>query len=924
MPVEIIARPHPLHSDLYVTHLSDAVEAYEYIRDLPDTVAMQVDGNPVPHEAWQSAQINDDSVITLNQLPQGGFIAIVAQIALSAIAPGVGAAIGGFLGISSTLGIQLITAGFTLLGSLAINALVPVREPTAPGSFDPPQISASIVGTRNNVTPFGPVPRLYGKFRYYPVQAANPITELQGNDQYLLMLLCLGYGPLEIGGQVVNDTTSITHQSGVTKGIIQIGDTDIEDYSNVEWRIGPFSNMSIFTRDIQEEQLSIAMDLQDTDTRGFTADNISAIRTTATSTQRINLDVTFPQGFFTLHEKNILAGGYVDFKIETRPAAGGSWTTVINPWRIEGPVKKTLRQGYSWNVTEGQYDVRLTRVGTYKNQVAAVTADAAWSALRSHRADAAWNGSDDIMMMEVRIKATDQLNGIIDRLSVEAQSQLRVWNGASFDVQTSRNPAWAYIDAITGSQVKRPVSDSRLDTTQLKAWADWCDDNNITYNHVHAGEETILQRVREICSTGQAAWAIRDGEYGAIYDDPDASIIQVLTPRNSSGFQSTRSFKELPHALRVRYVDENSWEDAERRIYRDGYNAGNSTVFEEFQTQGVTDADHAWRHGQYFFRQAILRPESYEATMDIENLVATRGDRVMVAQDVILTGLKWGRIKSITGSPATDIEIDEQVTMSGGTDYGVRIRKEDGTQVTQQITTVPGISTSLEFIDTVSGLTVGDLVLFGEYGSEAIDCKITGIEYNPDFSAQIRLVDAATDIHDYGTPPVFDPGITIPTDPTKIVPATPIIDQINIARRYLISADDGLVNADVEVAYTIGVSRITLDMAETRYRIQGTGIWEYISAPPDGRQVILDIPEGITIDIELRTRSIWGLWSEYATTSHTVIVAAPDDIPGLLLENDIIRWTYPDPPPDLAGFVVRYRSGTRIAWMMLRRLMLGS
>lgn len=81
-----------------------------------------------------------------------------------------------------------------------------------------------------------------------------------------------------------------------------------------------------------------------------------------------------------------------------------------------------------------------------------------------------------ISLIELKIKATDQLNGAVNNLSCVVKSKLPIWNGSSWSVQETRNPAWAYLDVMRGNATKTPVNDSRLDLAAFKTWADWCDE----------------------------------------------------------------------------------------------------------------------------------------------------------------------------------------------------------------------------------------------------------------------------------------------------------------------------------------------------------------------------------------------------------------------------------------------------------------
>ena len=101
------------------------------------------------------------------------------------------------------------------------------------------------------------------------------------------------------------------------------------------------------------------------------------------------------------------------------------------------------------------------------------------------------------------------------------------------------------------------------------------------------------------------------------------------------------------------------------------------TKFEGLEVFGVTDAALAWRHGRYWLAAARLRPETYTLGVDIEHLVAQRGDLVHVQHDVPLWGYGSGRIVRTVGpvGGVTAFYLDELFdTLEVGAVVAVRVR----------------------------------------------------------------------------------------------------------------------------------------------------------------------------------------------------------------------------------------------------------
>jgi len=170
--------------------------------------------------------------------------------------------------------------------------------------------------------------------------------------------------------------------------------------------------------------------------------------------------------------------------------------------------------------------------------------------------------------LEVKIRATNQLNGTIQNLSAEVSSVLDVWNGSAWVKQETNNPAWVATDILTGQINRRALNKNRLDTASFLAWAQFCDQvpvsvTSLTYtqkrfesNFIFDFNSTVHQLFEQVATSCQASLNLIDGKYGVLIDRQKTIPTQVFTPKNSSGFSSVKSFTRNFDALRVRFVEQ--------------------------------------------------------------------------------------------------------------------------------------------------------------------------------------------------------------------------------------------------------------------------------------------------------------------------------------------------------------------------------
>lgn len=865
----------------------------------------------VPAEHWHRVRPKPGTVLTLRVVPgKGGGGKGILGIVLGIVTAAAGFFLGPIVGVALGIGPALGSALVGIVGKLLTFALVPPPKPPSAPSLGGRGVAASptyaITGARNQANPYGPVPRLYGKHKLVPPYGAQPYTEIVGDDQYLRLLFCLGYGPLEIAD-------------------IRIGETPIEAFDDVEMEVRQgFEDddpVTLYPADVFEEPLSVEL----------TQAGGPAVRVSQPDADELSIDMTFDRGLGLLNSQGTATSSRtVQFTVEYRAAGSADPWISAGTFSCTGSTRSLARRGFRWVLpARGQYEVRLTRTTEDAGSSVFKLDHSVWTSLRSIRNEHPLRMTE-LALIALRIRASDQLNGVIDQLSCVATAMLPIWNGASWSAPTAtRNPAWAYLDALKGSANKRPVaSDAQIDLPAFLAWAADCDapaqDGAATYTFdgVFDFEGTLFDALKSIAAAGRASFAMIDGRFSIVQDKPQVVPVQHFTPRNSRGFRATKPFLDVPHALKVQFVNEAAgWRKDERIVYADGFDENNATKFETLDTFGITRAEQAWREGRYHQAVAKLRPEIYELSTDIEHIVCRAGDLVRVSHDVPLWGSGWGRVKARTlaGGDVTALTLDERVTMEAGKNYGLRVRRDDGTSQLLSLLTVPGESAMLTLATPIAAEdapAIGDLAMFGEAGLESIEAKVLRIEPEQDFGARLYLVDAALAIHDADTGPIppFVSGISLPAPLAQRRPPAPIVEDVRSDESALVLQPDGAWLT--RIAVTLGAlsgGDVPAAAIEVQFRPTGTnGAWRRLVTAVAPEVSVIPVDDGATYDLRLRSVSVAGTTSDWVPIeAHRVVgkTTPPPDIVDFRREGDTARWQYPDLPRDLAGFVVRHRYG---------------
>ncbi|KFC73189.1 putative Tail fiber protein [Bosea sp. LC85] len=780
--VDVIVLRHPLRHERSIVNLPAGLSLAELLaRAWPGRgsrpMLAYLGEDVVPAELWGRVRPKPGIVVTFRATMHGkGVLRALAFVAIAIAAIVVGPWIAGALFAAGTTAFlvtsALVSGAITIGGSLLVNALFPVaKKPSNNGALAPneeAQRISSLQGSQNQARPFGSIPVVLGQHRISPPFAAKPYSELVGDDQYLRLLFCVGYGPL-----VIDE--------------FRIGETPIESFSGVELEVragyDTDTPTALYPGQVDQQDLSIVL--------GY---NELVKRMTEPDIDEFSVDIAAPQGIYIVDTTTGARNGLgVHVRVFYRRIDQGGFTQAseLAFWRELGQA----RRGTSVSVPRGQYEIMLVRIsptiGTED-----VAEQVVWTALRSIKRAQPISFPAPLALVAIRIRASDQLSGVVDTFNVRVRSQGLSYNGATGWVQSmSRNPADLFRKVLQSPPNSMPVHDDGIDIPTLERWWLFNNLNNFTYDSVVENATSVYERLVLICVAGRAVPTFRDGKWSVIWDEFDAPVVQHFTPRNSSGFSSERVYQRTPHGFRVKFVNAAKGYAADERIvYDDGYDAGNATLFESIDLDGITSSDLAWKHGRYHIAQARLRPEKYQIRVDWEHLRCTRGDRVLFAHDIIKVGLGYGRVKSVADNVVT---VDDIVTMEVGKAYCIRFRLANGTSVLRQLVTTEGEVSALTLDGDGALPAPGDLFLFGETERESIVCRVFAIEHQDDLTARLTLVDDAPALinADRGVIPPFDSRISQPADPFTLPPKSVT------AKEIIVQGGSGATTAVVRLSW---------------------------------------------------------------------------------------------------------------------------
>ena len=705
-------------------------------------VEARVDGAPVARDQWPRRRVLPGQIVEARAAVQGGgdsepfeIVSTIAAIT-SSLQHGAG------LSLSQAA----LAAGPPVIGGLVANALFPVELPDAGA---PGREAFSLHGGANRARPYEPAMLTLGTHRAFPDLAAQEYTQFIGGDQYLFQLFDFGVGDLDLSE-------------------IKIGDALLSSFADVEHHIRrPGQKANVIGRDIQTiagGELAKPAGADAAYARGSGSLNTwGAWTTRASSAGAAHLELDFVGVFFGRAKKGEGELRNVQIEIQRREhgtdpnwtAAAATATTVTLANSATAAARLTV--GVALTDHTKKWDVRARRKAALASngQIAKRTTDqgVTWTALRTFQANTA--DATGRTRLELKIRASGQLQGRIERLSALVKQKVPTWNGTAWSAanKITSNPADIFRWFVKGVRAEGRLlaglglPDSRIDETSIRAWRTWCDGQGLKCDAVLTGSQSIADVLNMICRCGRASASWASGKLGVVFDQAGLAPTAMITPGNiiAGTLEVNYADGRLADEIVVRYLDPDfDWQPAELRRLKTGVTAPSRTA--TVTLQGIVNREQAKEETNLIAARQEHHRRRITWEMGPEGLTIGRGDVVQATSD-LLSGGTTGRLQP--GGTAASPVLNQEVNVAAGVNYMV-FRLLDGTLHTSVAqhpdgasatgkTTRPVLTTPLPGLPDHGGLaaapaekgaTAGD-VLWRHYGEANAPRKLKIIEIEP-------------------------------------------------------------------------------------------------------------------------------------------------------------------------------------------------
>lgn len=527
-----------------------------------------------------------------------------------------------------------------------------------PEPLDTAEDVESVYSLTNDTNRFrlgDPFPEHFGRFICYLQLVQQNFVEYASNDcQYLYMMGIIGVGEYDIEG-------------------VYIDKTPIGDYEDCTYNIiAPSGSPTIIPRLVYSSPAVSGQELsEDWFTVAVTAPNVEVTE--------IGFDIVFPGGLIHHRKSGKIAQRSITIYAQARKIdkVGGGLTawTILKSITLSNATTQPLRYTYKCSAFgAARYEFRIKRSTVTVHS--RIVDKCMIQALRGYGAD--HPDYRDVTLLEVKIKATEQLSGQVSRkINVVCTRKLYPVTATGFGVTKvatkSIIDACAYIvTADNGGQ----QSDSVLDFEELFTMRSTLESRSNYFSHRFTKKTMCMDALRIIAKCGRCLSIQPGGLFQLVRDKLQASPSQIYTCDDY-----TEGTLQFNHAMRTdddstgvetEYIDDETWQIQTVLCYDIG---GSNENLARLSLIGCTGRQHAFEEGMYAFWDDELNRTSVSFTAGLKGLIPSIGDMIYVGSRQI----DWGQTGQIAHLSATVATLSEPVDFGDTAFEGkLLLTKKDG------------------------------------------------------------------------------------------------------------------------------------------------------------------------------------------------------------------------------------------------------
>lgn len=189
------------------------------------------------------------------------------------------------------------------------------------------------------------------------------------------------------------------------------------------------------------------------------------------------------------------------------------------------------------------------------------------------------------------------------------------------------------------------LTDSKIDLERILEWAEFCEDQELYMDLVLKDDTSCAEVLERISNIGRGSVTYYSGKLSVVWEDPEQIPTCLFGMGNikAGSFAVTYKVSDPVRKVTVNYVNRETWETefVEALV---PFSDPDNINFVEITLEGVTETEQAQREANILAARQYFQRRTYSWEVDIEGLIAKRGDLVYLSHDSTQYGFS-GRIK---------------------------------------------------------------------------------------------------------------------------------------------------------------------------------------------------------------------------------------------------------------------------------------
>jgi len=745
-------------------------------------------------------------------------------------------------------GIEIATWMYYAMAAVAIASFImmpEIPETANTGDIDQsPSYNADAQGNRARLGK--PIPVSYGDVRLWPDFAAQPYRRYIDNEQHLYQLFSLGQGEHEYSE-------------------IKVGDTALENFSEVEWAtFAPGESISLFEPAVVESEEVRDIEIYPPDHEQWPGQPTTPAffaNPQGTQVSKIELDFTLPAGLYWTNKNgpqplgvdvHIWIQRYDENDNLIEAFESSAWKAVhyevgstdaqrftvtidnIPASRVEVKVERPIKTPW------GQKNFPKHR---FKDNIH-------WSGLRGFLNE---SPVFDHPVLALKMRVDDQLSRQSERkINLRAQRKVPRWQdpGGWSEPQVTRNPAWAFCDAILAPWGGR-FTEAQLNLPQIAAVAQQYDDEGVAFDGTFDTPGKLWSVLQQLCGVDNAKPTLTGGLFSIrrdVQEQPEYSYGMADIVDNSFNIEYVTYDEWGYDSVEVEYTDRDSWKPATVMCTV----TGQTERPHQIKLRGCTEPAQASKVGHHIAATREFRNRRVSWKTELSGRLPQYGDTVWVSHEYPQWGIS-GTVLEVADDGNT-LNLSEPVGNNGGwlaipdaagklqgpwqvvgsdDEYSVRLPAGHGASIRTSLSHASQFASSFLFADDAQSL--------------GLPVKVRSVRAAGEYSLELT--------GEYDHPGVYD--LDLPPSPPSRPPGTASLEITGLQIRHQGTLADPVLLVSWNPIQSIGRYQVEYAYGENPWQFAGR-----VTRP----SILIDVlPQALQVRVAAVLLDGLGPWTQMHT-----------------------------------------------------------